>query len=163
MHNKRHSGRIRYIHAYFCIFRHNRHIQELFRNIQAYSESCVTDIFRVLVYMELWHIQNQKHIQNRDIFRILVCSEPWYIQNLGVFRTLAYSEPYQISKIECFVKILKGYNYVHNTVSAFHVLYFRKKYDIFNTGLIFTPELFIWCKKSMGPEGTTDCKFDVFK
>ena len=30
-----------------------RHVQELFRNIQAYSETCVT-----LAYSEPWYIQN---------------------------------------------------------------------------------------------------------
>ena len=42
------------------IFRHN---QAYPRIIQAYSELCVT-----VVYPELWHIQNQKDVQNPGIF-----------------------------------------------------------------------------------------------
>ena len=54
-----------------------RHIQELSRDIQTHSESCV-----ILVYSE------PLHIQNPGIFRILACSESepyqehWYIQDM---------------------------------------------------------------------------------
>ena len=51
------------------------------RNIQAYSEACVT-----LVYSEPWHVQNP------DLFRNLASSETWDIQNHGIYSTLAYSK-----------------------------------------------------------------------
>ena len=51
-----------------------RHIQELFRHIQAYFETRVT-----LKYLE-----------------------PWYIQNAGIFTTLAYSEPRYIQNADIF-------------------------------------------------------------
>ena len=52
--NKSHSGRFNNTHAYLLIFKHIhtypdiiKHIQELFKHIQAYSELCKT-----LVYFE---------------------------------------------------------------------------------------------------------------
>ena len=67
------------IRAYSGIFRHSgiiRHIQDLFRHIQAYSGSSVN-----LAYSEPWHIKNYRHIQNPGIFRFLVYSQPWYSEN----------------------------------------------------------------------------------
>ena len=62
--------------------------------IQEYSEPCVNSgIFRTLVYLESWHIQNQRHTQNPVISRTLAHSEPetysesWIIQNPELFRT----------------------------------------------------------------------------
>ena len=52
-------------------------IWELSRDIQAYSEACVTP-----VYSKSWYIQNH------GIFRTLAYSEPWCIQNPGMFKTL---------------------------------------------------------------------------
>ena len=52
-------------------FRHN---QTYPRIVQTYSGLFKTlynpDMFRTAVYPELWHIQNQKHIQNTDILKI---------------------------------------------------------------------------------------------
>ena len=51
-----HSGKVRHFHAHFEIF---RHIQELFRNTQAYSGSCVTMDYLhsvTLAYSEPWYI-----------------------------------------------------------------------------------------------------------
>ena len=60
------------------------------RNYPAYSgifrTLCSPNIFRTLVYLDPWHIQNQKHIQNRGAFRTLAYSESWCIQNPGIFR-----------------------------------------------------------------------------
>ena len=64
-----------HIPAYSGMFRDNktysgimRHIKELFRPIQVYSEPCVT-----LAYSESWHTQNQRRIfwvkTLRKIFR----------------------------------------------------------------------------------------------
>ena len=91
-----------------------RHIQELFRQVQAYSEPryiqnpgifTLRDIFRNPVHLETLHMQNF------SIFKTLVHSETEaysepghiknprdvqnqrYFQNPGIFRTLAYSEP----------------------------------------------------------------------
>ena len=65
-----------------------KHIQELFRPIQAYSEPCVT-----LEYLEPWYNQNPDIFRVRNIFRTLAYSQPWYMQNPGILRTLAYSKP----------------------------------------------------------------------
>ena len=88
--------------------------QELFRDIQAYSEVCVT-----LTYLKLWYIQNPNTFRTRNIFRTLEYSQHWCIQNPGIFRTLAYSkseaypEPCQTSTMKRFRKIVNGYNYFH--------------------------------------------------
>ena len=86
------------IQADLTIFTHIPHIQacsHLLRHnqtysgiIQVYSEPCVT-----LVYFESYHVQNQKHVQNRVIFR-----------------TPKYSAPCQTSTIERFAKIVNNYN-----------------------------------------------------
>ena len=62
-----------------------RHIQEVFGDITAHSEACVTP-----VHSEPWYIQNP------GIFKTLVYSEPWHIQKLGIFRTLVYLVPWHI-------------------------------------------------------------------
>ena len=116
-----------YIHAYSRLFSHIqtysgiiRYIQELFRDIHAYSEPCVT-----LTYLEPWYIRNP------GIFK------HWHIQNSGVFRTLVYSEHFQTSTMERFRKLLTA-NIIF-AKSAFPVLDFVKKYmNFFNTGLPFT-------------------------
>ena len=69
-----------------------RHIQELFRYIQAYLEPCIT-----LTYLKLWYIENTDIFTTRSIFTTLVYSEPRYIQNagilkiLGIFRALSHT------------------------------------------------------------------------
>ena len=70
-----------FIQAYSSIF---MHIQELFKQIQAYPGK-----FR----------------------NIQVYSEPWYIQNPGIFRNLAYSKPCQKSSMEPFTEIVNDYHY----------------------------------------------------
>ena len=69
-----------------------RHVQELFRNIHAYSEPCVT-----LACLEPWYILNPDTFRTRSIFRIWVCSEL-----LHSFGTL--SNIYD----ETFLKIING-------------------------------------------------------
>ena len=94
------------------IFRHTQAYSECSRIIQAHSEPCAT-----LVYLESWHTQNQKRIQNPGIFRSLLYSGAPYIQNPSICRTLAhsesqvYSELYQKSTMYCFAKLINGYNY----------------------------------------------------
>ena len=114
-------------------------IQELFRYIQAYSKPCVT-----LTCLERWYIWNPGTFRIRSIFRIVVYSKPWHIQNPGVFTTLVYLEPWCIQNRGLFRTLSNIYDdYFQITVSAFQALYFGKKYDLFNRGLIFTPEVFI--------------------
>ena len=68
---------VRQIYVYSCMLGHIlkhiqlysgtiRHIQELFRHAQPFSEPC-----EILAYLEHWHIQNQKHIHNCGIFRTI--------------------------------------------------------------------------------------------
>ena len=73
---KSHSGRCKYIHAYFSIFKHIKQVYS-----QAYSEPSVA-----LAYLEPRYIQNQKHIQNRGSFRILAYSEPSQTSTMDGFR-----------------------------------------------------------------------------
>ena len=63
-------------------------------------------------YLEPWHIQNSRHIQNAvkhlswNIKKLVL---PWHIQSLSIFATLvyseirAYSEPWRISKTRLFI------------------------------------------------------------
>ena len=128
------------IQTYLVTFRHN---QTYSRIIQAYSviigTLCnlayfmmpfmlllvliVSCISRTAVYLESWHIQNQKHIQNPRIFTILIYSEPRYP---GIFRTLAYSKPEaypehcQAPEMKRFVKIVNGYNNISLPRSLLH-------------------------------------------
>ena len=91
-------------------------------------------IIRTLIYLETYHIQNQRYIQkpgifktlkylepcyiqnpcifrNRGIFRFLIYSEPWHIRTMdifrswGIFRTLLYSEPEICSELEAFSEL----------------------------------------------------------
>ena len=67
-----------------------RQIQAYPLIIQAYSgvfqTLCNSGVFRTVVYMEPWHIQNQKHVKNPGIFATLLRPEPPYIQNAGIFK-----------------------------------------------------------------------------
>ena len=62
-----------------------RHKQTYPRIIQAYSgilkTLCNSGIFRIVIYPEPWHIQNQKHVQNPGILKTPIYSECWHIQN----------------------------------------------------------------------------------
>ena len=75
------------------------HFQAYSGIIQPSSKSCVTwqnqRHIQNLVYPKLWHIQNQRQIQNPGLFRTLGHSEPE-----------AYSEPCQTSTTERFEKRL---------------------------------------------------------
>ena len=126
----------------------------IFRYIPAYSEPCI-----ILRYSEPWYTQNPGILWTRDILRTRLYSEPWHtqnhkdIQNICIFRTVAYSEtkaysePCQTSTMECFGKMVNGYN--HFRSFAFHVLYFNEIniMKFFNARLIFTPKVFILCKE----------------
>ena len=155
------------IQAYPCIFWHIqtypdiiRHFQPYSEIIQLYSVPCVTlgyselqyiqhhgifktrVLIRALVYPKLWHIH--RHIQNPELFRVLGYSEPE-----------AYSKSSQTSTVELFGKqlttiiIFASYNYFHNF--SFSCPLVHEINMIFNAGLIFTPEVFILCKKVWVP------------
>ena len=91
------------------------------------------NIFRTLVYSEPWQIQNHRHMQSLGIFRTLAYSEPWHLQNqrhienFGIFRTLG-----------CFVKIV-------------NIFYEKNIMNSLNICVIFTPIVFIPCKKYGDP------------
>ena len=103
----------------------------------------------------LWHIQtcsgilrdNQAYLgifRHSGIFRTL--------HNPGIFRTQVYSvlktysEPCQISRMERFARIVNGLNDLDKLFLLYQLFTFSnlwKKYrDFFNTGLIFTTEVF---------------------
>ena len=75
-----------------------------------YQQPCVT-----LVYLEPWHIQNPRHIQNtakhlsRNILFEKLCKSDIF-RTLSIFKNLvyseikAYSEPCRISKMEYCIK-----------------------------------------------------------
>ena len=58
--------------------------------------------------------------------------------------------------MECFVKLFKG----DISFSRF-LLYEINIMNFLNTGLIFTPEVFILCKKVYGPTGLWAVDFDI--
>ena len=66
---------------------------------------------------------------------------------------MAYSEPgahlkpCQASIMECFVKIFKDCHYFRNISFSVTLLYEINIMNFLNTGLIFSPEVFILCKK----------------
>ena len=127
-----HIPTFRHIHSYSGII---KHIQELFEHIQSCSEPCIT-----LVYFESQHIQNQKHI------RTVLYSEPRNIQNPVKHLRQSVLQT-QLTTIMIFA------------ISAFYFLFFVKKKCFFNTCLIFTPEVFILCKKERGPRGPETVNF----
>ena len=77
-------------------FRHNQAYPGI---IQAYSKPCVT-----LAYLEPQSIQNHDIYKLRNIFRTLVYSELWHIQTQGLFRHLRR----QTSTMKHFRKIAEN-------------------------------------------------------
>ena len=139
-----------------------RHIQELFRHIQAHLEPCVT-----LTCLKLWYIQNPDIFRTRSIFRTLAYSEPWYIQNHRIFRTLAYSkseaypEPCQtytmnlLRKLLTAIIIFTNYNYFRSTTLTRSLLQKNKYTEVVTT------EVVILCK-NYGTRGNGGpCIFDI--
>ena len=126
------------IQADLTIFTHIPAYSGMFTLIQTQSNIFrnYSSIFRTLcnlVYFESYHVQNQKHIQNRVIFR-----------------TPKYSAPCQTSTIECFAKIVNNYNDFPNISFSLSLLCEKNMYFL-NTCLIFTPGVVIRCKKVWGP------------
>ena len=110
------------------VFKHFRN-SSILRPIQAYSS------VNEHIQKCLWHFHNPL--------------QPWHLQNFGIFRTRAYSEPGAYSKLrqtstmECFAKIVKGCNYFRNISFSRFLLHEINIMNSLNTGLIFTPEVFI--------------------
>ena len=137
-----------------------------FRNIQAYSELCVT-----LTYLKPWYIQNPNRgifrtiYRTRSIFRTLAYSQLWYIQNPGTFRTLAYSkseaysEPCQAPTMKRFLRVVNGYNYFIITFSKlapFPTLW-NKYLEVVSTEAVSYS-----MQKTMAREGIGDHEFLIF-
>ena len=99
--------------------------------IQKFGKFRTRGIFRALVYLELWHIRNPGIFRTRGIFRTLVYSEPSHIQNPGVFCENSY------------------------------ILYEINIINSFNTCVIFTPIVFILCKKDVEAQGARAMNFDI--
>ena len=102
----------------------------------AYSKPDPDTYSELLVYQKLWHIQNHRHIQNHGIFwtgRILRTLSKIYD---GVLWETANE----------FLQVI-----IIFAISPFHVHLVHEINMIFNAGLIFTPEVFILCKKVLEP------------
>ena len=94
-----------------------RHIQELFKHIWAHSKPSVT----------------------------LAYSKPWYIQNRGIFRTRRMFRILSNTYVGVFCENSWDYNYFRHPSSR-SLLYEINIMIFFNTGLIFTSEVFILYK-----------------
>ena len=90
--------------------------------------------------------KGMKGISNFTVFRILGYSEPWDIQNRrdtqNLFKRIEHFKE-QLAAIIIFT----CYNYFCNTYHLFISSGSLNKYHFFNADLIFTPEVFIQCKK----------------
>ena len=118
--NKCYSDRFRYIHAYSCII---RHIQGLFRYNQTYSGSCV-----ILVYSEPWHIQKPGVFRGRGILRSLSnIHDGTFFENIN------------------FTDVIIFTNYNCCNISFSRPLLYEISIYFFNSGLIFTLEVFMCC------------------
>ena len=67
--------------------------------------------------------------------------------------------------MECFAKIVNGYNYLDNLFSQYQLsrslLYEINIVIFFNAGLLFTPEVFILRKKVWEPRGPGGLNFAI--
>ena len=122
------------------VFNHFRMLS-VFRHIQAYSgvNGHIQKCF--------WNFHNPL--------------QPWHLQNFGVFRTRAYSRLSQTSTMECFAKIVKDCNYFRNIGFSRFLLYEIHIMSFLKTGLIFTPEIFVLCKKVWHLTGRRAMDFDI--
>ena len=121
----------------------------IFTHVPAYSGT-----FRLVKPYSgiLRHIHEfSRHIQTYSgSYLTLAYAKPWYIQNPGMFRTRGIFNP---------IIIFSNYNYFLNInfpCSLLHEIYIM---IFFNTGLIFTPEVFILCKNVWGSRGLVN--FDI--
>ena len=92
-------------------FRHNQAYPGITQAYSGISRAlCNSGIFRTMVYLEPWHILNQKHIRNPGILR-----------GLGYSKSEIYSGPCQTSTIRVLRKlslfpprIFTNHNYFHS-------------------------------------------------
>ena len=63
--------------------------------------------------------------------------------------------------MECFAKIVKGCNYFRNISFSRFLLCEIYIMNFLNTGLFFTPEVFVLRKKVWGPRGLWAVNFDT--
>ena len=100
-------------------------------------------------YWELWHIQCCGTFRTTDIFRILL------YKILGYLEQEAYSEPCRTLQWNTFenqltaIIIFASYKYFCNISFSWPAAHEINL--IFNTSLIFTPEVFIICQRVWGP------------
>ena len=85
-------------------------------------------------------------------FKTLVYLEPRHIRNPG-----AYSKACQ----NIFDSVLRNYHYIRDISFSRFLLYETNIIKFLNTGLIFTPEVFILRKKVWGPIGLRALDFDI--
>ena len=111
------SNMFRHIQTYASV---SRHIQKLFRHIQAYPELCVT-----LAYSEPPYIQKAFILRTRDIFKLWYIQNQRHVQNPDVFRT---------------IRNIHNGAFCGNTFMNF---YFINIMNFFSTCLIFTPNIFL--------------------
>ena len=130
--------------------------------LRIFRTLCSLGIFRTVAYPQPWYIQNQKDIQNPDIFATLVYSEPRYIQQAGIFeiwgifRTLSniYNEALIVNGW-----MVNGCNYFCGISLSRSLLHEVNIMNFFNTGLIFTLEVVILCKKLWRARGPRTVNF----
>ena len=160
----------RQIQAHSNIFWHIQTYSGIFQiHSDIFRTLCNPDIFRAFVFSEIWHVQNQKHIQNPVTLGTRAYSELSYIQSTGVFRTQpysefqAYSEPYQRSRVEHFSEIVKGYNCFCNfcNINFSRSQLYEINMNFFNAVLIFTTASIYSMQKNMGCKGIRCVNFDI--
>ena len=140
-----------HVQAYLDISRHIQAYSWIFRNYSGiFWTLCNPNMFRTLVYLESWHIQNQRHIQNPGLSKTLAHSESWDIQkNRGILRALSniceevLLETANSYNYFCKLQLFSQYQPIMPS-SSWNI------YDFFDAGLIFTLEVFIQCKKVWG-------------
>ena len=91
--------------------------------------------------------------RTRGIFRTLVYIEPWHIQNPSTFRTRSTSRTLLKIYDGVFCENSKRlYLFLQYQLFTFSTLG-NKYHGFFNTSLVFTLEVFILCKKYRGQKG----------
>ena len=63
--------------------------------------------------------------------------------------------------MECFAKIVKGCNYFRNISFSRFLLYEINIMNFLKTSHVFTPEVFVLCKKVWRPRGLQAVDFDM--
>ena len=93
---------------------------------------------------------------NTGIFKSLVYLEPWYIQNLGHIQSSVKHLRWSVMR-----KQLKDCNCFRNINFSRFLRYEINIMNFLNIGLIFTPEVIILCKKVWESGGLRAVDFDI--